>query len=34
MAGFRRAGLRLCRIGHAIRLIAAALGVARWKDHG
>ena len=34
MAGFRRAGLRLCRIGHAIRLISAALGVARWKDHG
>ena len=34
MAGFRRAGLRLCRAGHAIRLIAAALGVARWKDHG
>jgi folate-dependent phosphoribosylglycinamide formyltransferase PurN len=34
MAGFRRAGLRLCRVGHAIRLIAAALGVARWKDHG
>jgi hypothetical protein len=34
MAGFRRAGLRLCRMGHVIRLIAAALGVARWKDHG
>jgi hypothetical protein len=34
MAGFRRAGLRLCRAGHAIGLIAAALGVARWKDHG
>ena len=34
MSGFRRAGLKLCRIAHAIRLIAAALGVARWKDHG
>lgn len=39
MAGFRRAGLRLCRAGHAIRLLAAALGLARWgvareKDHG
>ncbi len=34
MAGFRRAGLRLCRAGHALRLVAAALGVARWKDHG
>jgi folate-dependent phosphoribosylglycinamide formyltransferase PurN len=31
MAGFRRSGLRLCRIGHAVHLIAAALGVARWK---
>jgi len=34
MAGFRRAGLRLCRLGHAIHLIAAVLGVARWKNHG
>jgi folate-dependent phosphoribosylglycinamide formyltransferase PurN len=34
MARLRRAGLKLCRIGHAIRLIAAALGVARWQDHG
>ncbi len=31
MAKFRRAGLRLCRVGHAIRLIAAALGVASWN---
>ena len=31
MVGFRRAGLRLCRVGHAIRLIAAALGVASWN---
>jgi folate-dependent phosphoribosylglycinamide formyltransferase PurN len=31
MAGFRRAGLRLCRVSHAVRLIAAALGVAPWR---
>lgn len=34
MAGFRGAGLRLFRASHVVRLIAAALGVARWKDHG
>jgi folate-dependent phosphoribosylglycinamide formyltransferase PurN len=39
MAAFRRAGLKLCRAGHAIRLIVAALGLPRWgvargKDHG
>jgi methionyl-tRNA formyltransferase len=34
MTGFRRAGLRLFRASHVLRLIAAALGVARWKDHG
>lgn len=34
MADFRRAGLKLCRASHVIHLIAAALGVARWKDHG
>jgi folate-dependent phosphoribosylglycinamide formyltransferase PurN len=33
MAAFRRTGLRLCRIGHAARLLAAALGLAGWK-HG
>jgi folate-dependent phosphoribosylglycinamide formyltransferase PurN len=31
MKDFRRAGLRLCRLRHAARLIVAALGVARWK---
>jgi len=31
MAGFRRAGLRLCRVSHAVRLIGAALGVAPWR---
>jgi folate-dependent phosphoribosylglycinamide formyltransferase PurN len=31
MAGFRRAGLRLCHVSHAVRLIAAALGVAPWR---
>jgi folate-dependent phosphoribosylglycinamide formyltransferase PurN len=31
MAKFRRAGLRLCRVSHAVRLIAAALGVAPWR---
>jgi folate-dependent phosphoribosylglycinamide formyltransferase PurN len=31
MKDFRRAGLRLCRLRHAIRLISAALGVTRWK---
>jgi folate-dependent phosphoribosylglycinamide formyltransferase PurN len=30
-ARFRREGLRLCRLRHAIHLIAAALGVAAWK---
>jgi len=34
MAAFRQAGLKLCRLGHVLRLLAAALGVARWKDHG
>lgn len=31
MKDFRRAGLRLCRLRHAARLISAALGVTRWK---
>ncbi|MBP6767549.1 MAG: hypothetical protein KA171_07175 [Reyranella sp.] len=31
MKEFRRAGLRLCRLRHAARLILAALGVTRWK---
>ena len=31
MTNFRRAGLRLCRVRHDIRLIAAALGVASWN---
>ena len=31
MTNFRRAGLRLCRVRHGIRLIAAALGVASWN---
>lgn len=31
MKDFRRAGLRLCRLHHAVRLISAALGVTRWK---
>jgi folate-dependent phosphoribosylglycinamide formyltransferase PurN len=31
MKDFRRAGLRLCRLRHAARLLMAALGVIRWK---
>lgn len=31
MKEFRRAGLRLCRLRHAARLVLAALGVTRWK---
>jgi len=31
MKDFRRAGLRLCRLRHAARLILAALGVTRWR---
>ena len=31
MKDFRRAGLRLCRLRHAARLVLAALGVTRWK---
>lgn len=31
MKDFRRAGLRLCRLRHAARLVSAALGVTRWK---
>lgn len=31
MASSRRAGLRLCRLWHAVHLIAAALGLAGWK---
>jgi folate-dependent phosphoribosylglycinamide formyltransferase PurN len=32
MGGFRQAGLRLCRIGHVVRLIVAALGLSKWSD--
>lgn len=32
MKDFRRAGLRLCRLRHAARLVLAALGVTRWKS--
>jgi len=31
MTGLRRAGLRLCRVSHAVRLIVAAIGVAPWR---
>ena len=31
MTAFRAAGLRLCRIGHILRLLAGALGLPGWK---
>ncbi len=30
MAASRRQGVRLCRLGHIVRLVAAATGLARW----